>query len=75
MQSLMASKVEPGEISSFEHHICISLYENCFYSALAAIRAILDAAQSMLEAEAGGRWKMVTFIGGPDGVGSAEVLP
>jgi len=46
-----------------------------FISALAAIRAILNVAQNMLEVEGEGRWKVVTLIGGRDGVQTAQVLP
>jgi hypothetical protein len=46
-----------------------------FLSALLAIRAILNAAQNMLEAEGEGRWKMMTLIGGLQGADKAEVLP
>jgi hypothetical protein len=48
---------------------------NTSFSALAAIRAILNAAQNMLEVEGQGRWKMVTLVGGRDGVQTAQVLP
>lgn len=48
------------------------------HSALGAIRGILNAAQSMLEVEGGGRWKMVTLIDGMDeneGSWVPQVLP
>ena len=47
-------------------------------STLGAIRAILNAAQSLLEVEAAGRWKIVTLIGGVEeneGERTAQVLP
>jgi hypothetical protein len=40
-----------------------------------AIRGILSAAQSMLETEGAGVWKIVTLIGGQDGGHVAQILP